>query len=100
VDNAIKYSPPGGQVTVTLAEEAGAVALTVTDQGPGIPTELRERVFERFVRLEGSAGCHGSGLGLTIVERAAAQHGAVVALLDGPAGKGLRVRVSLPRAEA
>jgi two-component system sensor histidine kinase QseC len=100
VDNAIKYSPPGGQVTVTLAEEAGAVALTVSDQGPGIPAELRERVFERFVRLEGSAGCHGSGLGLTIVERAAAQHGATVALLDGPAGKGLTVKVSFPRPAA
>ncbi|MDR7335508.1 ATP-binding protein [Roseateles asaccharophilus] len=97
VDNAIKYSPPGGQVTVTLAEAAGVIALTVSDQGPGIPADLRERVFERFVRLEGSAGCHGSGLGLTIVERAAAQHGASVQLLDGPGGRGLTVLVSLPR---
>jgi len=100
VDNAIKYSPSGGQVTVTLAEAAGAVALTVSDQGPGIPAELRERVFERFVRLEGSAGCHGSGLGLTIVERAAAQHGASVRLLDGPGGRGLTVLVSFPLAGA
>jgi signal transduction histidine kinase len=99
VDNAIKYSPPGGQVTVALAEAVGAFALTVSDQGPGIPPELRERVFERFVRLEGSAGCHGSGLGLTIVERAAAQHGASVRLLDGPGGRGLTVLVSFPRAE-
>jgi two-component system sensor histidine kinase QseC len=98
VDNAIKYSPVGGHVTVTLAEAAGAVVLTVSDQGPGIPAELRERVFERFVRLEGSAGCHGSGLGLTIVERAAAQHGASVRLLDGPGGRGLTVLVSFPRA--
>ncbi|HEY0953647.1 MAG TPA: ATP-binding protein [Roseateles sp.] len=100
VDNAIKYSPVGGQVTVTLAEAAGAVVLTVSDQGPGIPAELRERVFERFVRLEGSAGCHGSGLGLTIVERAAAQHGAGVQLLDGPGGRGLTVLVSFPRPAA
>lgn len=102
VDNAIKYSPAGGHVVATLAEEdgaEGAVTLTVSDQGPGIPAELRERVFERFVRLQGDQDCHGSGLGLTIVERAAAQHGATVDLLDGPLGQGLTVKVSFPRAE-
>jgi two-component system sensor histidine kinase QseC len=97
VDNAIKYSPAGGQVVVTLAEAGDTVVMTVSDQGPGIPPELRERVFERFVRLAGDAECHGSGLGLTIVERAAAQHGARVELLDGPQGRGLAVRVSFPR---
>ncbi|MFT7722866.1 MAG: ATP-binding protein [Roseateles sp.] len=98
VDNAIKYSPAGGHVTVTLAEAAGAVTLTVSDAGPGIPPELRERVFERFVRLQGDQHGPGSGLGLTIVERAAAQHGATVKLRDGPGGRGLTVCVSLPLA--
>ncbi|MFG6415929.1 sensor histidine kinase [Roseateles sp. DC23W] len=98
VDNAVKYSPPGGHVTVTLAEAAEAVVLTVSDQGPGIPPELRERVFERFVRLNGAHG-HGSGLGLTIVERAAAQHGARVELLDGAEGRGLTARVGFPQAQ-
>jgi signal transduction histidine kinase len=79
-----------------LAEEGGAVVLRVSDQGPGIPAELRERVFERFVRLDG-ARCHGSGLGLTIVERAAGQHGAEVRLLDGPGGVGLTVEVRFPQ---
>ncbi len=99
VDNAIKYSPAGGHVTVTLADLGEQVVLTCSDQGPGIPAELRERVFERFVRLAGGQPCHGSGLGLTIVERAAAQHGATVALLDGPQGRGLTVQVSFPRGE-
>jgi two-component system sensor histidine kinase QseC len=99
VDNAIKYSPAGGHVTVTLADLGEQVVLTCSDQGPGIPAELRERVFERFVRLAGGQPCHGSGLGLTIVERAAAQHGATVALLDGPQGRGLTVQVSFPRTD-
>lgn len=99
VDNAIKYSPPQGHVTVTLAEADAAVTLTVSDQGPGIPPALRERVFERFVRLQADPQCHGSGLGLTIVERAAAQHGAAVRLLDGPGGQGLTVALSFPRGE-
>jgi signal transduction histidine kinase len=100
VDNAVKYSPLGGHVTVALVEDGETVVLTVSDAGPGIPAELRERVFERFVRLQGDQDCHGSGLGLTIVERAAAQHGATVQLLDGPEGRGLTVKVSFPRAEA
>ncbi len=100
VDNAIKYSPAGGHVTVSLAETQTQVTLTVSDAGPGIPRELRQRVFERFVRLQGDQHCHGSGLGLTIVERAAAQHGATVQLLDGPGGRGLTVQVSLPRTDA
>lgn len=97
VDNAIKYSPPGGHVSATLAELPDAVVLSLSDQGPGIPPDLRERAFERFVRLGGDQACHGSGLGLTIVERAAAQHGARVELLDGPGGRGLTVEVSFPR---
>lgn len=100
VDNAIKYSPTGGHVSVALAEASDAVVLTVSDAGPGIPPELRQRVFERFVRLAGDQDCHGSGLGLTIVERAAAQHGARVELLDGPGGRGLTVKVSFPHEAA
>ncbi|WP_394482766.1 sensor histidine kinase [Roseateles sp. LYH14W] len=100
VDNAIKYSPAGGHVSAALVEEADAVTLTISDEGPGIPAELRERVFERFVRLQSDQQCHGSGLGLTIVERAAAQHGATVELLDGLDGCGLTVKVRFPRAEA
>lgn len=101
VDNAIKYSPEGGQVGVQLQADGDGVLLRVTDQGPGIPPAQRERAFERFVRLnQAGPSCHGSGLGLTIVERAAAQHGATVDLLDGAAGRGLTVQVRLPMGEA
>lgn len=96
MDNAIKYTPRGGQVTVSLLEEADAIVFSVSDNGPGIAASMRQRVFERFVRLDPSA-CQGTGLGLTIVERAAAQHGARVHLLDGPQGRGLRVEIRLPK---
>jgi two-component system OmpR family sensor kinase len=69
--------------------------LAVRDTGPGIPAEERERVFDRFYRREGS-GVHGSGLGLAIVKAIAERHGATIALDDGPGGKGLVVRISLP----
>lgn len=100
VDNAIKYSPQGAQVLVQLQADGASVLLRVSDQGPGIAAAQRERVFERFVRLPDAQGqpCHGSGLGLTIVERAAAQHGATVQLRDGPGGRGLTVEVRLPAA--
>jgi signal transduction histidine kinase len=92
VDNAVKYSPAGSLVRVAITAHADGTRLSVTDQGPGIPVELRRKVFERFFRLPDQTQS-GSGLGLAIVERAAAQHGAVVSLSDGPQGCGLLVLV-------
>jgi two-component system sensor histidine kinase TctE len=89
VDNALRYTPRGGRVTVScraLAEggtEAGAI-LRVEDNGPGIPAHLREQVFERFVRLD--EGTHGSGLGLAIVRDIASLHGAQLTLADAAGG--------------
>jgi len=97
VDNAIKYSPPGGHVLVRISDTPEAVQLEVLDQGPGIPAELQAKVFERFYRIPGQEQ-HGSGLGLAIVERAAAQHGARVQLSEGLEGRGLGVAVRFPRA--
>jgi two-component system sensor histidine kinase QseC len=98
VDNAVKYSPAGSLVKVSIsAYDKGTdvdIELCVTDQGPGIPIDLRRKVFERFFRLPDQTQS-GSGLGLAIVERAAAQHGAVVSLSDGPQGHGLSVLVRL-----
>jgi two-component system, OmpR family, sensor kinase len=91
VDNAIRYTPEGGQVTVAIR----AGVLTVTDTGPGIPPEERQRVFDRFRRLAGQA-TEGSGLGLSIVARVAERHGAGVELGAGDDGKGLRVTVRFP----
>lgn len=92
VDNAIRYTPPGGQVDVNVQRVNGQPVLSVVDSGPGIPIEERERVFDRFYRREGSV-VTGSGLGLAIVQNIAEQHGARVALADNPAGAGLRVEV-------
>jgi len=95
LDNAARYSPPGSSVHVGLVGGQGATTLTVSDQGPGIPAELRERVFESYYRVPGSAG-EGSGLGLAIVREIASQHGAKVELADGGGGRGTRVSVSFP----
>lgn len=92
VDNAIRYTPPDGRVDVNVQRANGQPVLSVLDNGPGIPIEERERVFDRFYRREGS-GVTGSGLGLAIVQNIAEQHGAVVTLTDNPAGAGLQVEV-------
>jgi signal transduction histidine kinase len=94
VDNALRYSPPGGRVDVDLAMDTADAVLSVSDSGPGIPAAERERVFERFHRLAGSE-TPGSGLGLAIVRQVANLHGGRVELDSAPAG-GLLVRVRLP----
>ena len=100
VDNALRYTPPGGRIDVAVDDEGGAAVLSVVDTGPGIPVGERERVFERFHRGEQPAapGAGGSGLGLSIVRRIADAHGATVTLDDGPDGRGLLVRVRFPDA--
>jgi two-component system, OmpR family, sensor histidine kinase TctE len=98
LDNAIRYTQSGGQVTVRVARDAGRVALSVEDNGPGIPEQERERVFERFYRVLGTA-TEGCGLGLAIVREIAASHRAEVTLAPGADGRGIIVRVSFPRAD-
>ncbi|HEY0584747.1 MAG TPA: ATP-binding protein [Pseudoduganella sp.] len=91
VGNAIKYSPGGGCVRVSLSPGAAPV-LAIVDQGPGIAPELRSKVFERFYRIPGQTQA-GSGLGLAIAERAAKRNGASITLHDGEGGRGLLVQV-------
>ena len=93
VDNAIRYTGRHGTVCVRLSEEDGIPCVDVEDDGPGIPADQRERVFDRFHRVEGSTRV-GSGLGLAIVRTIADRHGAQVSLHEGADGHGLRVRVS------
>jgi two-component system sensor histidine kinase TctE len=97
LDNAVRYTQPGGQVTVRVSEEAKHVTLSVEDNGPGIPQAEREHVFERFYRVLGSSA-EGCGLGLAIVREIALSHGAQVGLAAGTGGAGTQVRVSFPRA--
>jgi two-component system, OmpR family, sensor kinase len=95
VDNAIKYTPNGGTVDVSVVAGTGAVRLTVEDSGPGIPVAERERVFDRFYRVPGSDAA-GSGLGLAIIKSIAQQHGAVLALGESARLGGLEVTVTFP----
>ena len=98
VDNAFGHSPAGGRVTVT-ALQAGArsAAVRVDDQGPGVPADAREAIFEPFARLPGSRtrADAGSGLGLAIARRLAELHGGTLIATDAPGG-GARFVLSLP----
>jgi len=98
VENAIKYSPRGGTVTVRIDDTPGGIELSIADSGPGIPQQLRERVFERFFRAPDQAQS-GSGLGLAIVRSVAEQLGATIVLAEPEHGNGLLVRVRFDRKE-
>jgi two-component system OmpR family sensor kinase len=95
VDNAIKYTPGGGTVDVSVTAEADAVTVSVEDSGPGIPPEERERVFDRFYRVAGSE-VSGSGLGLAIIKSIAERHGAKLVLGESQRLGGLEAKVILP----
>lgn len=92
--NAIRYTPAGGQVSVSTHRDSDSITLTVDDSGPGIPPESRGRVFERFDRL-GAQGDEGVGLGMSIVQSVVVAHHALIRLLESPLG-GLRVQVRFP----
>jgi two-component system sensor histidine kinase TctE len=98
LDNAIKYTPAGGRVTLRT-RAADTAVIEVEDSGSGIPAAERERVFERFYRVLGSAA-EGSGLGLPIVKEIADLHRASVELLPGEGEVGTLVRLRFPRREA
>jgi two-component system sensor histidine kinase TctE len=100
IDNAMRYTPAGGQVVVSVGREDASCFLRVEDTGPGIPPQERALVFERFYRIRGirEGETEGSGLGLAIVKEIADSHGAQIALGDGCEGRGLRVEVRFPSA--
>ena len=95
VDNAIRYCKENGQVIVKVYPQESEVILEVQDNGPGIPSELQSRVFERFFRVLGNKS-PGSGLGLAIVQQIAALHNGRVALESPLDGTGLIVKVFFP----
>ena len=119
LSNAIRYSPEGGTVTLVLQQQGDGLTIDVQDQGPGVPTAERERIFEPFFRgqQQPADGLPGTGIGLSIVAEAVAAHGGRVQLLGGrptetgagegtipdpqaPAEPGAHFRITLPHALA
>lgn len=86
LDNAVKYTPAGGTVRLSVADAADGGSVTVADSGPGIPADQRDHVLERFVRLESSRSSPGNGLGLSLVAAVARLHGARLELADNRPG--------------
>lgn len=94
LDNAVKYSPEGGRIELSVSREGSQAWLVVRDSGPGIPAESREKVLERFARLDAARSTPGNGLGLALVKAVAQVHDAVLEL--GDAHPGLRVEMRFP----
>jgi len=96
--NALRYTPPGGRVNVSVAAEPEFVRFTVEDTGPGIPKQYLARVFERFFRVPGQSGGTGAGLGLAIAREIVVAHGGSMGVESG-AGRGARFSFTLLRAD-
>ncbi len=95
VDNALKYTPEGGRVTLATATEPGALTVTVSDNGPGVPVGEREAVWRRLYRGDASRSQRGLGLGLTLVRAVAEAHGGSASVADAPGG-GARFQLRFP----
>jgi two-component system sensor histidine kinase SenX3 len=105
LDNAIKYSPHGGLVTVTLVRRGDRYEVSVVDDGVGIPEAMKEKIFERFYRLDAArsraerTATSGAGLGLAIARRIAEVHGGTLELVSSRPGR-TEFRLTLPVASA
>lgn len=95
LDNAVKYTPEGGDIRLSLSSQEHSVSIRVCDSGPGVALDQREKVFHRFYRTDTSRSTPGNGLGLSLVKAVARLHDGRVSLLDNHPG--LCVELSLPR---
>jgi signal transduction histidine kinase len=97
IENAVRHTPPGTRIWASTSTDNGDAKLVVQDDGPGIPAELHDHLFERFIR-GGRDGGRGSGLGLAIVRAVAESHGGTVALErpTTPTGRGTRFVIRIP----
>ena len=94
LDNGVKFTPAGGKITITLLAEADYAVLSVADNGPGIPKEDMEQIFDRFYRGDSSRSIAGNGLGLALVKAIAQKHhGTVTVVSDGTSGSCFVVRL-------
>ncbi|HBR97370.1 MAG TPA: two-component sensor histidine kinase [Gammaproteobacteria bacterium] len=97
IDNAMKYSPEDGRIEVWVEGDDDAFSITVSDNGPGIDKADRERVLQRFVRLENERNSPGNGLGLSLVKAVASIHGAKLSLADNEPGLAITLSLSKRR---
>jgi signal transduction histidine kinase len=95
-ENAIRHTPLGSHIGVLLEKKEGSFEIVVSDDGPGIPTDQRDKVFKRFYRLEKSRSTPGNGLGLSIVKAIADLHEAIIVLSDNRPGLHVSVQFPLP----
>jgi signal transduction histidine kinase len=95
VDNAVKFTPPGGTVTLSLRADGAGATIEVSDSGVGIPPEAQRSIFERFYRVEESRTTRGSGLGLAICSWIVAAHGGTISVRSQP-GMGSTFAIQLP----
>lgn len=98
LDNAIKHTPAGGHIDLEIKHSGDRIVVTVADSGPGVPAESRERVLQRFARLDEARSKPGNGLGLALVRAVSDQHDGKLVLTDN--APGLRVTLTLPAAGA
>ena len=102
LDNAFKYSPEGGKVSlkarvVETLDKKPQIAVTITDNGPGIPAEEHQNVFKRFYRLDNARSTEGNGLGLSLVKAAADLHNANIEFSDNHPGLCIKVIFKLQK---
>lgn len=96
IDNAIKFTPEGGIITLSAETGEGHTGILIADTGPGVPEEFREKIFEKFFRLEQSRNTKGNGLGLSLVAAIARIHNATITLENN--NPGLKIRLRFARA--
>ncbi len=94
LDNAVKYTPTGGRIVVTLERTEDVARIRVADSGPGVPADDRDRVLQRFTRLDQARSQPGNGLGLALVNAVTTQHHGRLSLGDN--SPGLVVTIEIP----
>jgi signal transduction histidine kinase/ActR/RegA family two-component response regulator len=100
LNNSVKYSPPGSEISLSIASEAGQAVVSVSDNGVGIPAPMLPRIFDMFVQLEQSGQREGLGLGLTLVKHIIELHGGLVEAVSAGPGRGSTFKVVLPLADS